>query len=325
MKFHLHFDQKLQKSTLHIQPIVQLSRFFPFSKLNRYYHNSPSVLIRQLHYSRKSIQIDHYKTKHATPYSLEISVNAPAYVLIILHHGKLYYYNPQNTHEKVCLKSKQCILLQVKPGRYFARLGHRENNFHILSLSPEILYPLREEFHELITFMDKSMPSAKLLSMQSHEMDQSFISRLSYILNYSKKNYKDFNRHLIWQLPKLLSAYKGLLKQRDRPSQEKQLFIAIQKHIDKHLKSHCSIHLKDILKTYPISKNKLNEIFLKYQQATPGLYIMHRKITLIAKELKSSPASILSIALKFGYSDTNAMTKSFKKIMGTTPSNYRKS
>jgi len=161
--------------------------------------------------------------------------------------------------------------------------------------------------------------------MQSHEMDQSFISRLSYILNYSKKNYKDFNRHLIWQLPKLLSAYKGLLKQRDRPSQEKQLFIAIQKHIDKHLKSHCSIHLKDILKTYPISKNKLNEIFLKYQQATPGLYIMHRKITLIAKELKSSPASILSIALKFGYSDTNAMTKSFKKIMGTTPSNYRKS
>jgi len=142
MKFHLHFGQKLQKSTLHIQPIAQLSRFFPFSKLNRYYHNSPSVLIRQLHYSRKSIQIDHYKTKHATPYSLEISVNAPAYVLIILHHGKLYYYNPQNTHEKVCLKSKQCILLQVKPGRYFARLGHRENNFHILSLSPEILYSM---------------------------------------------------------------------------------------------------------------------------------------------------------------------------------------
>lgn len=323
MKFDLHFQHRVHissQSTLHQ---VKLKHLFPFNQLSRYYNKIPKLLIRRLHYSRKSIQIDHYKTHNSPDYSLKISINSWAYIFIILHQGELCYHHPLDKKQQISLKSNQCIFLRLKAGMYQANLNQSQNNFHVISLSSDLLYPLREDFDELIDFMDSDNAQPKLHAMQSLAMDQGFLSRLKLILNYKKHNYKDFNRYLLWQLPKLLSAYKGLLKNKDRPSQDKQLFQQILNYIEDKLTTNQPVMLKHILKDHPIAENKLYEIFSTYLQTTPNRYILEKKIHKIATLLKSTKESTLSIALKFGYSDSNALNKSFKKLMGYTPNQYR--
>ena len=323
MKFDLHFKHSLSQSALYTQHYAKLKLLFPFSQLIRYYNKSPRILIRRLHYSRKSIQIDYYKTKNPPFYRLNISINTSACIFIILHEGELCYANPLNIDQQILLKSNQCIFLRVKPGKYFASLNQSLNKYHVISLTQDLLYPLREGFDELIDFMDSQELTSKLSAMEILNMDQAFLSQLKLILNYKKNNYKDFNRYLLWQIPKLLSAYKGLLKNKDRPFQDKQLFQQILNYIEDRLNKHQPLNIKNILQDHPIAENKLYKIFSIHIGCTPSRYIQEKKILQIAKVLKTTRQPLLSIALSFGYSDSNSLNKSFKKIMGLTPYQYR--
>lgn len=52
-------------------------------------------------------------------------------------------------------------------------------------------------------------------------------------------------------------------------------------------------------------------------------YVARRKISLAAKELVTTNATILEIALKYGYESHEGFTRSFQSIMGVSPSKYR--
>ena len=52
-------------------------------------------------------------------------------------------------------------------------------------------------------------------------------------------------------------------------------------------------------------------------------YVTKRKIYLAAKELATTHATILEIALKYGYESHEGFTRSFQAIMGISPSKYR--
>lgn len=53
-------------------------------------------------------------------------------------------------------------------------------------------------------------------------------------------------------------------------------------------------------------------------------YVNKRKLTLAGKELLASDATILDIALKFGFDSHEGFTRSFKSYMGVTPLEYRR-
>ena len=53
-------------------------------------------------------------------------------------------------------------------------------------------------------------------------------------------------------------------------------------------------------------------------------YITRRKLSFAAKELVTTNASILEIALKYGYETHEGFTRSFEAIMGVSPIKYRK-
>jgi AraC family transcriptional regulator len=53
-------------------------------------------------------------------------------------------------------------------------------------------------------------------------------------------------------------------------------------------------------------------------------YVKKRKLSLAGKELLETDASVLDIALNFGYDSHEGFTRSFKAYMGVTPSDYRK-
>ena len=53
-------------------------------------------------------------------------------------------------------------------------------------------------------------------------------------------------------------------------------------------------------------------------------YVTKRKLTLAGRELLETDATILEIALMFGYDSHEGFTRSFKAYMGVTPTEYRK-
>ncbi|MDR1692740.1 MAG: helix-turn-helix transcriptional regulator, partial [Oscillospiraceae bacterium] len=53
-------------------------------------------------------------------------------------------------------------------------------------------------------------------------------------------------------------------------------------------------------------------------------YVTKRKLTLAGRELLETQATVLDIALRFGYDSHEGFLRAFKAYMGVTPSEYRK-
>lgn len=53
-------------------------------------------------------------------------------------------------------------------------------------------------------------------------------------------------------------------------------------------------------------------------------YVMRRKLSLAAVDLRKSGLKIIDIAVKYGFSSNEAFTRAFYKEFGYTPSQFRK-
>lgn len=53
-------------------------------------------------------------------------------------------------------------------------------------------------------------------------------------------------------------------------------------------------------------------------------YVVKRKLTLAAVELKDTKDRVIDIAFKYGFSSNEAFTRAFSKVFGYTPYRYRK-
>ena len=72
------------------------------------------------------------------------------------------------------------------------------------------------------------------------------------------------------------------------------------------------------------SKYYYQRLFREIMGDSVMSYVTKRKLTLAGKELLETSASILDVALKYGYDSHEGFTRSFKAYMGITPSEYRK-
>lgn len=53
-------------------------------------------------------------------------------------------------------------------------------------------------------------------------------------------------------------------------------------------------------------------------------YVMRRKLTLAARDLRETKLKIIDIAVKYGFSSNEAFSRAFYKKIGYTPSQFRK-
>jgi AraC family transcriptional regulator len=60
-------------------------------------------------------------------------------------------------------------------------------------------------------------------------------------------------------------------------------------------------------------------IFFAVNGLTPVEYTRRRRLTLAARELLSSNAKVIDLALKYGYESPNAFTRAFRNLHGVTP------
>jgi Transcriptional regulator containing an amidase domain and an AraC-type DNA-binding HTH domain len=85
-----------------------------------------------------------------------------------------------------------------------------------------------------------------------------------------------------------------------------------------------TLTLQDLVSFNNLSKSQLTEIFKTKTGYSPIDYFIRLKIQKACSLLDLSDLSIYEIAAQLGYEDQYYFSRSFRKIMGMSPSSYRK-
>ena len=84
------------------------------------------------------------------------------------------------------------------------------------------------------------------------------------------------------------------------------------------------LKVEDIAGSVFFSINHYQRLFREIVGDSVMAYVTKRKLSLAGRELLETGASILDVALKFGFDSHEGFTRSFKAYMGVTPTDYRK-
>jgi AraC-like DNA-binding protein len=91
--------------------------------------------------------------------------------------------------------------------------------------------------------------------------------------------------------------------------------------IDQHYAE--EIHLNDIAQSLHLSKYYLSRLFQRETGGSLSEYIIARRIKQACRLLYMTTLSVEHIAVNVGYPNTSYFIRIFKKVMGTTPLQYR--
>ncbi|WP_337012194.1 AraC family transcriptional regulator [Pantoea sp. AS142] len=100
------------------------------------------------------------------------------------------------------------------------------------------------------------------------------------------------------------------------------VIVSITEWIDNNLDQRLSVD--DIAEKAGYSKWYLQKLFARYHNETLARYIRKKKLNASINDLKNSRTPIISLALKYHFESQQSFTRSFKQIMGCTPSACRK-
>jgi len=100
-------------------------------------------------------------------------------------------------------------------------------------------------------------------------------------------------------------------------------FSEIMEYIQSHLDQ--KIIIPDLARKLHISLNHFERKFKHVFGMSPSMYIVHARVHQAASFLAGTKNSICNIAGEVGFYDQSVLTRYFNKIMGMTPSAYRRS
>ena len=86
-----------------------------------------------------------------------------------------------------------------------------------------------------------------------------------------------------------------------------------------------TLTLGEIASNVGVNSAYLAQMFHKHYHDTVGGYLRRLRVESTVRELASSDKSLCNIALTAGFSDQSHFTRIFKRYMGVTPAQYRKS
>jgi AraC-like DNA-binding protein len=110
------------------------------------------------------------------------------------------------------------------------------------------------------------------------------------------------------------------------PYQNKSVASRVPEMIKNYIDSHITekITLEEISNNLYISKSHIERAFKQEYNQTPLAYCAEQKITQVASMLVTTNYSLSQIAQQMGFTDVKYMSKSFKKIKGQTPMEYKR-
>ena len=122
-------------------------------------------------------------------------------------------------------------------------------------------------------------------------------------------------------MPKMVRGYCRLVQIYSREQYSDPVRKALN-YIDFHYVE--PLTLDSVARQFSVNKNYLSTRFHKEVGATVTEYINRIRVQRSLKLLSASSASMQEIAEQCGFSDANYFSRTFRKIHGQTPMEYRK-
>lgn len=166
------------------------------------------------------------------------------------------------------------------------RLGHDNPRADVIR---RLLYDIEEEF-----------------SLHLESYDLMVKNKLLTLLAYIRRNYAE---------------YFDARAQAKDGQHVRQIEVAMR-YIDAHLFD--SITLDELAAQAFLSKSRFSTLFRELNGLSPWEYIVGKRIHYAAHRLVSTDDSVLAIATACGFNNTANFNHAFRKIIGATPSEYRK-
>lgn len=149
--------------------------------------------------------------------------------------------------------------------------------------------------------------------------------RFNQIIEHSKLNYNRYCKmmaELFLIVSKLIdhsrSEYFGTANLQDPEYYTRKAMIYIEMHYHKKL------NVEDIARYLGITRKHFYHIFKEAVNMSPQEYIIIYRIRKASNLMESSNLSISEIARSVGYTDQFHFSKMFKRVMGISPSEYKK-
>lgn len=99
------------------------------------------------------------------------------------------------------------------------------------------------------------------------------------------------------------------------------LFNRCRAYIDNNWRTIGSV--KDIPALFGIGQPYMGRLFKRYEDCTPHQFLLKRKMSYALYQLQQGECSVSNIAEELGFADVYSFSKSFKRIMGKSPTEMR--
>ena len=232
------------------------------------------------------------------------------YELMIVDSGTLYIANENKEYE-------------VHEGEYvLMRPCEQQHGYHASKCSFHwIHFIYNEEFNDL-------EGDYIMISEQGKLSDFTRLTRLISDIYFVWHNYSDrhYASYLVTTLLMEIMNQNALCGQSKRKEgKEGNAHGSVCRKIEAYLKWNCYITTKmcDIAEYLGYSEKYISAVFKKETGKSVREYLSEQIVERAKESLLNSEYSIAQIAYSFGFSDVQNFTRTFKKISGLTPMDFR--
>ncbi|NLK74207.1 MAG: response regulator [Clostridiales bacterium] len=241
---------------------------------------------------------------------------------ILLQSSFFYEYNSIITSNKDCVASPDYTLIQTLLKRYRQCLNslNRQDTTETIHtiyssfLNNQQYLPkhVKDLYYKL--FAELSQATVQLRLSTFYHSDTANI--LDYIVQDS--NLVDLHRLLLDRINQFFSAIES------RQTEEHPTIFAIKEYINKNY-SNDNLSVKDISEYVNLSFSYICTLFKNETGKTINQYLTEVRIEKAKELLQTTMSNISEISTMVGYSDSNYFSKTFKKLVGKSPSEYKES
>jgi len=154
------------------------------------------------------------------------------------------------------------------------------------------------------------------------------VAHLAQMLETARDNadtHYEVTRRIVAEASLLLESHLGHGNPA-RPSQNGMLarwqINRVRAFIDEHL-TEC-IRVSDLSELARSSPSYFSAAFKRTFGAAPHAYLMKRRISMAVEQMLGSDAPLCEIAMNCGFADQAHFSRQFRRLMGSTPSNWRR-
>ena len=156
----------------------------------------------------------------------------------------------------------------------------------------------------------------------------SLVARLAQMLGTARDNadtHYEVTKRIVAETSLLLESHLGRGTQ--PPASQNGMLARwqinrVRKFIDERLTE--SIRVSDLSALARSSPSYFSAAFKRTFGASPHAYLMKRRISMAVEQMLSSDAPLSEIAMNCGFADQAHFSRQFRRMMGSTPSNWRR-